>query len=145
MKFGICNEIFQDWKIEDAAEFAAKAGYDALEIAPFTIAPYVTDILPAARERVRQAAARAGIAISGIHWVLARTEGLHLTHPDAAIREKTSQYLCDLVDFCADLDGKINVFGSPKQRNIPNGGSPKDTSASASAACRTQVIHSRDR
>ena len=40
--------------------------------------------------------------------MLAQTEGLHLTHPDEAIREKTSQYLCDLVDFCADLGGNIS-------------------------------------
>jgi sugar phosphate isomerase/epimerase len=145
MKFGICNEIFQDWKIEDAAEFAAKAGYDALEIAPFTIAPYVTDILPAARERVRQAAARAGIAISGIHWVLARTEGLHLTHPDAAIRERTSNYLCDLVDFCADLGGHVLVLGSPKQRSVIEGTSPRQAWERATAAVRASVARASDR
>ena len=33
MKFGICNEIFQGWKIEDTFAYAAKAGYDAVEIA----------------------------------------------------------------------------------------------------------------
>src|SRR5213593_4674957 len=38
MKFAICNEIFQGWKIEDALLFAAKAGYDGVEIAPFTLA-----------------------------------------------------------------------------------------------------------
>ncbi len=46
MKFGICNEIFQDWKIEDAMAFAKKAGYDGIEIAPFTMAKYVTEISP---------------------------------------------------------------------------------------------------
>jgi sugar phosphate isomerase/epimerase len=145
MKFAICNEIFQDWKIEDAAEFSAKAGYDALEIAPFTIAPYVTDILPAARERVRQAAARAGLAISGIHWVLARTEGLHLTHPDPAIRERTSNYLCDLVDFCADLGGHIVVLGSPKQRSVMEGTSSRQAWEWATATVRASVARASDR
>src|SRR5438445_8609631 len=41
MKFAICNEIFQGWKIEDAFSCSAKVGYDAVEIAPFTIAKYV--------------------------------------------------------------------------------------------------------
>src|SRR2546428_444983 len=125
MKFAICNEIFQGWKLEDTFAFAARTGYDAVEIAPFTIAQYVTDISANERQIIREAAARSGIAISGIHWVLAQTEGLHLTHPEAAVRQKTSQYLCDLVDFCADLGGKILVFGSPKQRDILDGVTPK--------------------
>ena len=29
MKFAICNEIFQGWKLEQAMAFAKKAGYDA--------------------------------------------------------------------------------------------------------------------
>src|SRR5256886_207215 len=125
MKFAICNEIFQGWKIEDAFACAAKVGYDAVEIAPFTIANFVTDISASERQKIRDLAARAGLAISGIHWVLAQTEGLHLTHPDAAVRVKTSKYLCDLVDFCGDLGGRIIVFGSPKQRNILDGVTPK--------------------
>jgi len=68
MKFAICNEIFQDWKIEDTLAYAAKAGYDAVEIAPFTIANYVTEISTAERQKIREAAARCGITISGIHW-----------------------------------------------------------------------------
>jgi sugar phosphate isomerase/epimerase len=126
MKFAICNEIFQGWKLEDTFAHAAKTGYDAVEIAPFTVAKSVTGISANERQRIRDAAASAGIAISGIHWVLAQTEGLHLTHPDATIRERTSRYLCDLVDFCADVGGKTVVFGSPKQRNILDGVSPRD-------------------
>ena len=42
MKFAICNEIFQGWKIEAVFEYAAKLGYDGVEIAPFTIADSVT-------------------------------------------------------------------------------------------------------
>ena len=44
MKFGICNEIFKDWSLEDTFAFAKKAGYDQVEIAPFTIAKSVLDI-----------------------------------------------------------------------------------------------------
>ena len=49
MKFAVCNEIYQDWKLADAMAHAAKAGYDAIEIAPFTIAKYVTEISSAQR------------------------------------------------------------------------------------------------
>ena len=70
MRFAICNEIFQGWKIDDVFSHCARLGYDAVEVAPFTLAPHVTDIPAAERARIRAAAARAGIAISGIHWVL---------------------------------------------------------------------------
>src|SRR5439155_7899527 len=59
MKFAICNEIFQGWKIEDTFACAARTGYDAVEIAPFTLAGRVTDIPAAEREKIRDAAARA--------------------------------------------------------------------------------------
>lgn len=118
MKFGICNEIFEGWKLEAAMAYAAKAGYDAIEIAPFTLAKYVTDIPAAERQAIRGAAARNGIAIAGIHWVLAQAEGMHLSHSDPAVRERTAKYFCDLVDFCADVGGENIVVGSPKQRSL---------------------------
>lgn len=118
MKFGICNEIFQGWKIDDVFTYAARIGYDAVEIAPFTLAKHVTEIPAAERTRIREAAARAGVAISGIHWVLVQAEGMHLTSIDAATRERTAGYFCALTDFCADLGGKVIVVGSPKQRSL---------------------------
>lgn len=121
MKFGICNEIFQNWKLDDAMSFAKKAGYDAIEIAPFTLAKYVTDIPAAERQRIRDAAAATGIAISGIHWVLVQAEGMYLNHPDAAVRQNTARYFCELVNFCADIGGRYIVVGSPKQRNVMEG------------------------
>ncbi len=126
MKFGICNEIFQNWKLEDAMSYAKKAGYDCIEIAPFTLLPgdankYVTDIPATERQKIRESAARVGIEISGIHWVLVQADGMYLTHPDAAIRQRTANYFVALVDFCADIGGKIIVVGSPKQRNVMDG------------------------
>jgi len=121
MDFAICNEIFQGWKIEEAMQFAAKTGYTGIEIAPFTIAKYVTDVGKQERKRIRHAAEDADIAITGIHWVLAHTEGLFLTHNDAAVRDRSSKYFVDLVEFCSDIGGNIIVVGSPKQRNIPLG------------------------
>jgi sugar phosphate isomerase/epimerase len=126
MQFAICNEIFQGWKLEDSMAYAVKAGYDAIEIAPFTLAKRVTDIPPAERRRIRETAASAGLAISGIHWVLAQTEGLHVNHPDKAVREQTARYFYDLVEFCGEIGGHIIVVGSPKQRNVLEGVSPED-------------------
>ena len=121
MKFAICNEIFQGWKLEDTFAHAAKLGYAGVEIAPFTLAESVTQISSAERQTIRDAAARHGIEIAGIHWVLVKPEGLYLNHPDATIRQRTSAYFRELVDFCADLGGKVMVVGSPKQRNVLEG------------------------
>jgi sugar phosphate isomerase/epimerase len=139
MKFGICNEIFKDWRIEDVFSYCAKIGYDAVEIAPFTLTKYVTDIPPETRAQIREAAAWAGIAISGIHWVLVQAEGMHLTSPEPTMRERTAQYFCDLVDFCADIGGKIIVVGSPKHRRVLPGVSVEQAWAWAGEVFRSAV------
>jgi len=118
MKFAICNEIFQGWKLEEVFAYAAKLGYDAVEIAPFTLADSVQQISAAQRKEVRDLAARNRIAIAGIHWVLVKPEGLYINHPDATIRKRTAEYFCDLANFCADIGGNRMVVGSPKQRNV---------------------------
>ncbi len=145
MKFAICNEIFQGWTMEQTMAFAAQAGYDALEIAPFTLAALVTDVPAVERQRLRDAAARHGLSISGVHWVLAKTEGLHLTHPDAGVRQRTSRYLCALVDFCADLGGSVVVVGSPKQRSRLPGVSPLQAWEWATAVFREPVMRAEQR
>ncbi len=121
MKFGICNEIFQGWKLDDIFPYAKQAGYDSVEIAPFTVAKYVTEISTAERARIRASAAAAGIGISGLHWVLVQAEGMYLTSPDAEVRSQTARYFVDLVDCCADLGGTRIIVGSPKQRNVGDG------------------------
>ena len=118
MKFSICNEVFEGWSIDETIRFVAETGYDAIEIAPFTLAQYVTDIPVGERHKIRDMTLANGIEVSAIHWVLIKTEGLYMTHTDPLVREKTSDYFCDLVDCCSDLGGKAVVVGSPKLRNI---------------------------
>src|SRR5262249_480576 len=145
MKFGICNEIFQGWSLADTFAYAKKAGYDYVEIAPFTIAKSVTDISADERVKIKQLAPDIAIAISGIHWVLVQTEGPYLTHPDAAIRAKTAQYFVDLVDFCADLGGTRIIVGSPKQRNLMPGVSYEQAWAFAAGVFANAVKQAEQR
>jgi sugar phosphate isomerase/epimerase len=121
IKFSICNEIFQGWNIENTFESCADLGYDAVEIAPFTLAQSVTDIDANRRRQIRAAAEKKRIAIAGIHWVLVKPPGMYINHPSEVIRKQTSDYFCALVDFCADLGGKFVVVGSPKQRDVMPG------------------------
>lgn len=119
MKFGICSEIFQDWKdIGRAIDYVKEVGYEGLEIAPFTLSKYVTDISDQTRRDIVTRAARADLEILGIHWVLVGPDDVYLNHPDEAVRAHTAQYLIDLVQFCGDVGGKVLIFGSPKQRNV---------------------------
>jgi len=145
MKFAICNEIFKDWKIEDTLAYAAKVGYDAVEIAPFTLANSVTDIPADERRKIKEEAAKQRIEIAGIHWVLVKPDGLYINHTDRAIRERTAQYFCDLVDFCADVGGKVMVVGSPKQRNILPGVSPEQAREWALGTFRNAVARAERR
>ena len=145
MKFAICNEIFQNWKLEDAFACAARVGYDAVEIAPFTIANSVVDISALEREKIREAAARNHVEIGGIHWVLVKPEGLYINHTNESIRRRTADYFVSLVDFCADLGGKVMVVGSPKQRNILPGVSPQQAWDWATETFRDAVKQAQQR
>jgi sugar phosphate isomerase/epimerase len=145
MKFAICNEIFQGWKLEDTLAYAARLGYAGVEIAPFTLADSVTDIPLGERQKIRETAARNRIEIAGIHWVLVKPEGLYINHPDRSLRERTAQYFCELVDFCADLGGKVMVVGSPKQRNVLPGVSGAQAREWAAATFRNAVARAEQR
>ena len=124
-KFAICNETFGDWPFDRAFAFAAECGYRGLEIAPFTIANDVTEISSKRRANIRRQAEKAGLQVIGLHWLLARTQGFHLTSPKADVRRKTTGYLGALARFCADLGGKLLIFGSPQQRNLLPGVTPE--------------------
>jgi len=121
MKFSFCNEPFLGLKWPQAKifQYLADCGYQGVEIAPFTINTDVTRVSTVQRSELRKAADRAGITICGLHWLLAKTEGLNLTSADRDTRRRTSRYLGELARFCADLGGNVMIFGSPKQRNRP--------------------------
>lgn len=121
IKFAICNEVFQGWRLEDAFAFVKDVGYDGVEIAPFTLAERVEQISPEERKRIRELAEKFGLEIVGLHWLLVSPPGMHLTTPDDSVREQTKTYFRELIRFCADLGGKIMVVGSPKQRSLVAG------------------------
>jgi sugar phosphate isomerase/epimerase len=118
MRFAICNELFEGWPFDKVCGFVREAGYEGLEVAPFTLAPHITDVTRERRSLLRQQAADAGVEIIGLHWLLAGTKDLHLTSPDPAIRSRTADYIVALSDACRDMGGTILVFGSPKQRSL---------------------------
>jgi sugar phosphate isomerase/epimerase len=121
MKYAICNETFEGWTHERICACAAELGYTGLEIAPFTLAPRITDVSGERRAQLRRQAEAAGLVIIGLHWLLAKTEGFHLTSDDPAVRKRTGEYLAELARAAADLGGDVLVLGSPLQRNLAAG------------------------
>lgn len=118
MKFATCNEPWRDTPIEEVFRIAARLGFEGVEIAPFTLAERVEQIPASRRREMAQAARDSGVEIVGLHWLFVSPKGLHLTTPDAAVRRQSADYVKALADFCADLGGKVMIFGSPKQRSV---------------------------
>ncbi len=120
-RFSLCNETFGDWAFERVCGVTAACGYTGIELAPFTFAKSVNGISSKRRTEIRQQAERAGLQVVALHWLLAKTEGYHLTSPDAKVRRRTAEYLASLARFCAEVGGRLMVLGSPKQRDLPPG------------------------
>jgi sugar phosphate isomerase/epimerase len=115
---GMCNELFEGWEFGTVCRTLKGLGYDGVEIAPFTLAPRITDVSPARRRELRAMVEDAGLKTIGLHWLLAKTEGFYLTTPDAAVRDRTADYFVALAEATRDLGGTLMVLGSPKQRNL---------------------------
>lgn len=120
-RYAICNELFGERALHEIASIARELGYEGLELAPFTLADKVADITDKARRQIREEIESEGMKVVGLHWLLAKTEGLQINDPDPAIRERAAQYMLDEIDLCADLGGEVLVLGSPQQRAIRPG------------------------
>ncbi|HSD52879.1 MAG TPA: sugar phosphate isomerase/epimerase family protein [Burkholderiales bacterium] len=121
MKIALCNEVLQPKPFAKQCEWAAAVGYDGLEVAPFTLSDEPHLIIAQERAAIRRAAADAGIAITGLHWLLLTPKGLSITSPDDSVRARTVEVMHRLIDLCADVGGTVLVHGSPGQRGIAAG------------------------
>lgn len=126
----MCNEAFEGRPFADSCRILRAAGYEGIEIAPFTLAPDPLEVTPAQRSEYRSIMAGEGLEFVGLHWLLVTPKKIHVTTPDRALREESWRYVRNLVDLCADLGGQtggapgsngVMVFGSPKQRSSTGG------------------------
>jgi D-psicose/D-tagatose/L-ribulose 3-epimerase len=126
MKLALCNEVIREMDFPAQCDFAAKLGYDGLELAPFTLDENPHRLPPGRRAELRRAAADAGIAITGLHWLLITPKGLSINSPEALVRKETVAVIRGLIQLCSDLGGKVLVHGSPKQRSVADGDSHEE-------------------
>ena len=121
MKFALCNEMFVNRTMADVCGIVSKLGYQGLEIAPYTLAASADAVTPAQRAEVRRAVKDNGLEAVGLHWLLAKTTGYHMTTPDDKMYRRTRDYFNVLIELCHDLGGTVMVIGSPKQRSLVEG------------------------
>jgi|SRR5688572_27526122 D-psicose/D-tagatose/L-ribulose 3-epimerase len=102
-------------------QYARKLGYDGLEVAPYTLSDEPHRMGSGQIAAARAAAQDAGIAVTGLHWLLVKPAGLSISSKDDAVRRRTLDVMLALVDQCAELGGRYLVHGSPHQRRIDPG------------------------
>ena len=145
-RHAICNEAFEKWAFADACKTIRKAGYAGIEIAPFTLAEDPATVPAARRREYRDIIQSEGLKFAGLHWLMVSPKGLHVTAPDAALREKSWKHIHNLIDLCADLgpDG-VMVFGSPQQRATIGGLSPAQATTNFVNGMRGVAPHAAER
>jgi len=121
MRISLCNEVIAGLPFARQCELAAALGYDGLEIAPYTLSDDPTRLTAAQIVELRRAASDAGIAITGLHYVLKAPADLSITSADAAQHQRTIDVMRALCGLCAELGGSILVHGSPDQRVLVPG------------------------
>ena len=120
MRLSLCNEVLAGRPFAAQCALAAELGYDGLEIAPFTLSDDPLTLNAAERRVIRRAVEEAGLAVTGLHWLLVAPRGLSLTDPDPATRRRTREAIQALCELCAELGGRYLVHGSPAQRRLPD-------------------------
>jgi sugar phosphate isomerase/epimerase len=121
MRIALCNEVIAPMPFPQQCVYAAKLGYDGLEVAPYTLSDEPQKLGSAQLAAARAAAADAGIVITGLHWLLLKPSGLSISTRDDNTRKRTLDVMLALVDQCAELGGRYLVHGSPQQRRIDSG------------------------
>jgi sugar phosphate isomerase/epimerase len=121
MRISLCNEVIAPMPFPRQCEYAAKLGYDGLEIAPYTLSEEPHRMGSAQIAAARGAAEDSGVSVTGLHWLLLKPAGLSISAKDDAVRKRTVDVMRSLIDLTAELGGKYLVHGSPHQRRIDPG------------------------
>lgn len=148
-KLSTCNEVFGETDFAEACRSIKRAGWDGIEIAPFTLMKDATRLPVSRRHEVRDIMLSEGLEFVGLHWLTVGPEGLHVTTPDRTVRERSWDYVRGLVELCAELrpsgeTGGVMVFGSPVQRRIVGGLTREEAERNYIAGVRSIVPELED-
>lgn len=143
MKLSLCNEVLHPLPFDRQCALAASYGYTGLELAPFTLANDPQTLDTSAAQHFRAAAQSQGLAISSLHWLLVKPDGLSLVSNDAGVRQQTLSLLKRLIDFAAQCGAAVLVHGSPRQRSPLAGQTVADASARLQDALAELAPHAQ--
>jgi sugar phosphate isomerase/epimerase len=138
MKLALCSEVVRDLRFPEMCRFAARVGYDGIELAPAALSAE-PHRLPAGKiAEARRIAEDSGIAITGLYCLMHAPRGLSITTADSGARKLTFEVIGRLCDLCAALGGRYLVHGSSQYRQLdpgdPAGGRARGVAAFAHAA-----------
>ena len=126
-KLSVCNELYERTDFAESCRSIKAAGWDGIEIAPFTLMRDATRLPAGRRREFRDIIRSEGLEFVGLHWLTVGPECLQVTTPDDSVRRRSWEYVRGLVELCADLrqrdTGGVMVFGSPNQRRTVGGAS----------------------
>jgi D-psicose/D-tagatose/L-ribulose 3-epimerase len=146
-RYALCSEIVKEFSWAEQCRIIGDAGYDGVEIAPFTLVREgVEEITAAVRRDMVNQMKDSGIVCAGLHWLFVPPpQGLHFTTPDQSLRQRSVDYLDRLIDFCGDMGGEVMVFGSPAQRATSGGLSISEAMNYFSEGLSKVAGHANDR
>lgn len=123
MRYAICNEHWGNVPFSTVCERAAAAGYEGLELAPFTLKEDPRDLTDADALTLCHTARAHGLEIIGLHWLLTKPSWLHITTPDSLLRKEAAKFGRQMARICAVAGGKVMVWAAPSRAISPRSGS----------------------
>jgi len=131
MKLAVSNIAWNSEEDPAAFDILRRAGIAGLEIAPSRVFAQPTAVCAETASAYRQAMAAKGFDIVAFQSLLFGKNELSLFGPDSS--QPCLDYLVEMGRLAAHLGARVLVFGSPRNRTVPEGMSPECGGAKAIA------------
>jgi len=115
MKLAVSNIAWENSEMVDHLRLLSELGCQGVELAPSAIWPEPVDVVSEESVRVKNLIHSFGLEITGFHSLLYTRPELQL-FKDRAGLSSTVTYLKQLIRLCGEMEGKVLVFGSPRNR-----------------------------
>lgn len=117
MKLSVSNIAWNNEELVEHLSLLHDLGCDGVELAPSCIWPEPIFANTQERHILREKIERSGLELVGLHALLFTRPDLQL-FADRASYASTIEYLTKLAELCADLNGRVLILGSPRNRAL---------------------------